>query len=81
MARPEAAFAIAASGKAATCQALEDKCLIHVRAREASAKPAADGVERPHITEFECYDSFHKAQDTGVWPQHLPFNFAMPCAK
>jgi len=77
------AFA-AGSGMAATtiptCQALEDKCVKHVAAIE-SRKPADDGVDRPQMTTTECYDSYHAAEATGVWPAHVPFNFAVTCTK
>ena len=71
--------ALADTPAAPTCQTLENKCLKHVRA-SATTAPAADGIERPHMTEAECYDSFHAAESTGVWPAHVPFNFAIKCA-
>ena len=75
------AAAAASASNPPTCQSLEDKCLKHVHRREASSgEPASDGVDRPHITALECYDSFHKAQQSGIWPEHLPFNFAIQCA-
>jgi hypothetical protein len=71
--------AAATTTAAPACLALHDKCLAHVQRRNA-APPAADGIERPHLTENECYDSYHAAQKSGVWPEHLPFNFAIDCA-
>ena len=62
-----------------TCAALEQKCLKHVAGNPKAPKIASDGVARPHMTDTECYDSYHKAEDTGVWPEHLPFNFAIAC--
>jgi hypothetical protein len=64
-----------------TCQALEDKCLAHVRQRLGKEKPADDGIERPHLTIIACDDSYHKAEATGVWPERLPFNFATKCTR
>ena len=73
-----ATCALAEGLKAPTCQALEDRCVAH--ANKMAAKPAAaDGVERPRITANECYDSYHSAQQTGTWPAHVPFNFAIAC--
>jgi len=62
-----------------TCLKLEDKCLAHVRARLATQKADSDGVARPHMTENECYDSYHEAVKSGIWPERLPFNFATNC--
>lgn len=73
-----ASSALAAGATAPTCQSLEDRCVAH--ANKMAAKPAAaDGVERPRITANECYDSYHSAQQTGTWPAHVPFNFAIAC--
>ena len=63
-----------------TCQALEDQCVKHVETI-AARQPEADGIERPHMTRNECYDSYHAAESTGIWPAHIPFNFATSCTK
>ena len=69
---------LADTAPAPTCQSLEDKCLKHVHVKQTAA-PDSDGVDRPHMTETECYDSFHAAAGTGIWPAHVPFNFAVKC--
>jgi len=33
------------------------------------------------MTRNECYDSYHVAESTGIWPAHIPFNFATSCTK
>jgi len=73
--------AMAAAADPPTCKQLEERCVAFIHIRDAKAKPPADGVERPHIKLDECYDNYHKAEQTGVWPAHLPFNFAVKCTK
>jgi len=70
----------AAPSNPVSCQQLEDKCLARVTKRLANEKPAANAVERPHLSERECRESYREAETTGAWPAHLPFNFAMTCA-
>ena len=73
---PPAALA-AAPGAGPTCLSLHDRCLAYIQRKAKAA--SSQGATQTGITETECYDSYHKAQSTGVWPEHLPFNFAMSC--
>lgn len=60
-----------------TCESIKQKCVSRVAHRMKTEKP--DGIERPHLTFAECDASYHEAEKTGVWPEHLPLNFAVPC--
>ena len=31
------------------------------------------------LTMEGCWDSYHKARRTGIWPEHIPYNFAITC--
>ncbi len=63
-----------------TCQKIQQNCLARVaKAAAAQAKAQKDGVDRPHLTEADCSASYAQAQATGVWPEHVPYNFAAQC--
>lgn len=72
--------ALAATAKdAPTCEQLKEKCLAHIRKREANTKAPPETEGRPHLQAEECYANYSKARETGVWPEHLPLNFAIAC--
>jgi hypothetical protein len=64
-------------GKLMTCQQMEDNCLKF--ARRAAMAAGADADLPYNASANACYDSFHKAEDTGVWPANPPFSFALKC--
>jgi hypothetical protein len=64
-------------GKLLTCQQMEDNCLKFARRAVMAAGANAD---LPYNASANaCYDSFHNAQNTGVWPANPPFSFALKC--
>ena len=76
------AFAAHADGPASstlTCQKIQQNCLARVAKDASRVHAASDGIERPHLTVSDCESAYAQAQSTGVWPEHLPYNFAAQC--
>jgi hypothetical protein len=64
-------------GKLLTCQQMEDNCL---KFAHRAVMAAGAGANVPYNAGANaCYDSFHNAQGTGVWPANPPFSFALKC--
>ncbi len=77
---PPPALADGIANAPQTCQKIQQNCLARVAKGAATrAKAPQDGVDRPHLTEADCSASYAQAQTTGVWPEHLPYNFAAQC--
>lgn len=70
----------AVDGKLLTCAQMETNCLLTAKRAEAEAK-ANNRLVAPNMTAAFCYDSYHAAQNSGVWPANPPFNFALKCTR
>ena len=75
-----AAPARADDGKLLTCERMEKNCLLTAKRAEMEAQTTHRPVPANMTANF-CYDSFHAAEATGVWPANPPFNFALKCVK
>ena len=74
-----AAYADGPTSATLTCEKIKQNCLARVARAASRIHAASDGNERPHLTESDCASAYSQARSTGVWPEHLPYNFAAQC--